>query len=140
MKDRQAAIALGKALGSDGVQACASCHFRAGADPRSKNRGPDLTDDEIDAITAWLETLTDERVLRRRAPFDHPQLFVPNGHRGDERRAFDRGGDRIAEDDLVEIPAVGAAGGPPLPGFLEGVFGPPPQKRGKPRYPSRFWR
>src|SRR5262245_41391682 len=44
VKDRQAAIALGKALfwdmqvGSDGVQACASCHFRAGADPRSKNQ------------------------------------------------------------------------------------------------------
>ena len=38
------AVALGKALfwdmqvGSDGVQACASCHFRAGADPRSKNQ------------------------------------------------------------------------------------------------------
>ena len=44
VKDKQAAIALGKALfwdmqiGSDGVQACASCHFRAGADPRSKNQ------------------------------------------------------------------------------------------------------
>ena len=25
-------------VGSDGVQACASCHFRAGADPRSKNQ------------------------------------------------------------------------------------------------------
>ncbi|MFH0343272.1 MAG: cytochrome-c peroxidase [Chromatiales bacterium] len=44
VKDPQAAIVLGKALfwdmqvGSDGVQACASCHFRAGADPRSKNQ------------------------------------------------------------------------------------------------------
>src|SRR5262245_49667924 len=44
VSNRQAAIALGKALfwdmqvGSDGVQACASCHFRAGADPRSKNQ------------------------------------------------------------------------------------------------------
>jgi cytochrome c peroxidase len=43
VKDRQAAITLGKALfwdmqvGSDGVQACASCHFHAGADTRSKN-------------------------------------------------------------------------------------------------------
>src|SRR4051812_22563495 len=52
------ARALGKALfwdmqvGRDGVQACASCHFRAGADPRSKNQvspglkhvpDPDLT-------------------------------------------------------------------------------------------------
>lgn len=41
--DRQAAVQLGKALfwdmqvGSDGVQACASCHFHAGADDRSKN-------------------------------------------------------------------------------------------------------
>ena len=44
ISDRDAAIALGKALfwdmqvGSDGIQACASCHFRAGADPRSKNQ------------------------------------------------------------------------------------------------------
>ena len=44
VKDKQTAIALGKALfwdmqvGSDGVQACASCHFRAGADPRSRNQ------------------------------------------------------------------------------------------------------
>src|SRR3989442_516680 len=43
IKDRSAAIALGKALfwdmaiGSDG-QACASCHFHAGADTRSKNQ------------------------------------------------------------------------------------------------------
>src|SRR5262245_20569290 len=44
IRNRQVAIALGKALfwdmqvGSDGIQACASCHFRAGADPRSKNQ------------------------------------------------------------------------------------------------------
>lgn len=43
VRDRQAAIALGKALfwdlqaGSDG-QACASCHFHAGADSRTKNQ------------------------------------------------------------------------------------------------------
>ncbi|HEX4972551.1 MAG TPA: cytochrome c peroxidase, partial [Steroidobacteraceae bacterium] len=56
IRDRRAAIALGKALfwdmqvGSDGIQACASCHFRAGADPRSINQAnpggannPDLT-------------------------------------------------------------------------------------------------
>jgi hypothetical protein len=32
----------------------------------------------------------------------------------------------LADDVLVEIPAIGAAGGNPLPGFLEGVFGPTP--------------
>src|SRR5207237_3241021 len=44
VKDRKAAITLSKALfwdmqvGSDGVQACASCHFHAGADSRTKNQ------------------------------------------------------------------------------------------------------
>src|SRR5262245_10723224 len=44
VRDPALARALGKALfwdmqvGSDGVQACASCHFRAGADPRSRNQ------------------------------------------------------------------------------------------------------
>src|SRR5262245_38009269 len=44
VKDPTMARALGKALfwdmqvGSDRIQSCASCHFRAGADPRSKNQ------------------------------------------------------------------------------------------------------
>lgn len=43
VKNKPAAVKLGKALfwdmqaGSDGVQACASCHFHAGADNRLKN-------------------------------------------------------------------------------------------------------
>jgi hypothetical protein len=42
--------------------------------------------------------LTDERVRWQKAPFDHPQLFVPNGD--------------VAPgvDNMIEIPAVGAAG------------------------------
>lgn len=44
VKNEAAAIRLGKALfwdmqvGSDGVQACATCHFHAGADSRTKNQ------------------------------------------------------------------------------------------------------
>ena len=44
VRDRQMATVLGKALfwdmqlGSDGVQACASCHFSAGADTRTRNQ------------------------------------------------------------------------------------------------------
>ena len=51
VKDQAALIGLGKALfwdmqvGSDGVQACATCHFKAGADDRSKNQiSPGLHD------------------------------------------------------------------------------------------------
>ena len=87
---------------------------------------PVLTSDEIDALVAFLEALTDERVLYRRAPFDHPQLFVPNGHPGDSSSTIDANGDGLADDLMIEIPAVGAAGGDPLPGFLTGVFGPSP--------------
>jgi cytochrome c peroxidase len=85
---------------------------------------PSLTDDEVTAVVAFLETLTDERVRYRRAPFDHPQLFVPNGHLGDEMSSTDADGDGRADDYMLEIRAVGADGGPPLPGFLEGIFGP----------------
>jgi len=83
-----------------------------------------LSPEEIDAIVAFLEALTDERVLYRRAPFDHPQIFVPNGHPGDSDSTNDRDGDGLADDVMVEIPAVGSAGGDPIPGFLEGIFGP----------------
>jgi hypothetical protein len=80
---------------------------------------PALNPFEIEAIVAFLESLTDERVLYRSAPFDHPQIFVPNGHSG-----TDADDDGLADDTMIEIPAVGAEGGPPVPGFLEGVFGP----------------
>ena len=84
---------------------------------------PNLTADEIKAIVAFMEALTDERVLYRRAPFDHPQLFVPNGHPGDSTSTVDANHDGFADDLMIEIPAVGAAGGVPLPGFLQGISG-----------------
>jgi cytochrome c peroxidase len=85
---------------------------------------PLLNSDETDALVAFLEALTDPRVLYRRAPFDHPQLFVPNGHPGDSSSTIDADGNGRADDLMIEVPAVGAAGGAPLPGFLEDVFGP----------------
>jgi cytochrome c peroxidase len=85
---------------------------------------PVLSPDEIDAIVAFLETLTDERVVYQSAPFDHPQIFVPNGHPGDSDSTIDADNNGLADDLMVEIPAVGAEGGDPLPGFLEDVFGP----------------
>ena len=44
----------------------------------------------------------------------------------DTTTAEDRDRDGLADDRFVVIPAVGAAGGAPLPGFLEGVFGAAP--------------
>jgi cytochrome c peroxidase len=86
---------------------------------------PALTADEVAAVVAFMEALTDERVRFRRAPFDHPQLFVPNGHPDAGPGVnVDANGDGLADDIFVEIPAVGASGGAPLPGFLEWPFGP----------------
>ncbi|MGH8563523.1 MAG: cytochrome C peroxidase, partial [Gammaproteobacteria bacterium] len=65
----------------------------------------------------FLESLTDERVRIAAAPFDHPQIFVPNGHPGNEHSVTQRNGQAV--DSLLEIRATGRNGGPVLPGFLE---------------------
>lgn len=78
-----------------------------------------LTRQQIDDLVAFLgRPLTDQRVVDQRAPFDHPQLFVPNGMsmRGGRPRITDDG---VARDLLLEIPAVGRSGGPLPIGFLQ---------------------
>ena len=78
-----------------------------------------MTDQQIDDLTAFLgRPLTDMRVVLQRAPFDHPQLVVPNGHpmQGHRPLVTDDG---VAADTLLEIPAVGRDGGPLPAGFLE---------------------
>ena len=73
------------------------------------------------ALVDFLLALTDERVRQESAPFDHPQLFVAEGHvssiPGNPKRT------RLLADNLREIPAVGAPGRaaqglPPLRPFL----------------------
>ncbi|CAL1239695.1 cytochrome c peroxidase [Candidatus Methylocalor cossyra] len=61
-------------------------------------------------LIAFLKALTDERVRDEAAPFDHPQLRVPNGHRGDHRAVRDDDRDGLADDAMLEIPAVGRRG------------------------------
>lgn len=72
------------------------------------------------ALAAFMSRpLTDDRVRYARAPFDHPQIFVPNGHPGNANEVTDDGTGR-ATDDLMEVPAVGANGrAEPLLPFLE---------------------
>jgi cytochrome c peroxidase len=80
------------------------------------NTAPNADDVKADLVE-FLKALTDERVRSAAAPFDHPQLFVPNGHPGDERSVTQEDGQAV--DSLLEIPAVGRNGGPTLRGFLE---------------------
>lgn len=79
----------------------------------------DSTPDELAALEAFLRALTDERVRFRRAPFDHPQLFVPDGHEEEDGGMLVLDSRGEAMDRLREIPEVGRNGGPPLAGFLE---------------------
>lgn len=55
-------------------------------------------------LVAFLRSLTDERVRLQKAPFDHPELVIPNGHSGVVNG--------VAQDQLITLPAVGMQGGP----------------------------
>jgi cytochrome c peroxidase len=63
-------------------------------------------------LLAFLKTFTDERVRYEQAPFDHPELVVPNGHKGDDQ--FVESGhplaSSLAKESFLLIPAVGANG------------------------------
>ncbi|WP_138503343.1 cytochrome-c peroxidase [Nostoc sp. PA-18-2419] len=76
-----------------------------------------LTQTEKDDLVAFLKGLTDRRVVQEKAPFDHPQLFVPNGHPGNSTHVTDDGTGK-ATDSLLEIPAVGRNGGSAIRNFL----------------------
>jgi cytochrome c peroxidase len=69
-------------------------------------------------IIAFIKSLTDDRVRRAAAPFDHPELIVPNGHVGNESSVQAEAG-RAADVDLT-IPAIGqyGAAGQAEPNFL----------------------
>lgn len=73
-------------------------------------------------LVAFMKTLTDERVRFERAPFDHPALRIPHGHLGDHQVlvAGHALGDALAQDEFLDIEAVGADGRPtPLRPFAE---------------------
>ena len=83
-----------------------------------------LDNDDMDAIVAFLEALTDERVRCEMAPFDHPEIKIAAGSIGDEYAVQEDGSGGSADDDIELIPATGAGGRPAnndscLEGFLE---------------------
>jgi cytochrome c peroxidase len=77
-----------------------------------------LTEEQKTSLVAFLVSLTDDRVRYERAPFDHPQLFITNGHPGDQNAVTDDGTGQ-ATTTVIELPAVGANGtNTPQPNFL----------------------
>jgi hypothetical protein len=78
---------------------------------------------QADLVMFMRNGLTDPRVLHEQAPFDHPQLFIPNGHPGNQSSVTSSGnsnGTPTATDALVEVPAVGRNGvASPSRNFLE---------------------
>src|SRR5262245_58322951 len=91
-----------------------------------KPRG--FSTEEKDDLVAFLQALTDPRVLLQQAPFDHPELVIPSGAIGDTT-AVASSSPGVAADELLELPAVGAEGtrtviqpfpnNPFQPGFLQ---------------------
>jgi hypothetical protein len=66
------------------------------------------------AIQMYESTLVSDN-----SPFDHPQLFYPDGHPGNQNSVTNDGTGQ-ATDSLDEIPAVGSNGRTtPEPNFLE---------------------
>ncbi len=57
-------------------------------------------------LVAFLISLTDERVRWERAPFDHPELRVPHGH----KKTADAKVPEWAADNFITVPAIGKQG------------------------------
>ena len=71
-------------------------------------------------LVDFLMSLTDERVRYEKAPFDHPELFIPNGAPGNTKIVAGRNGQAF-DGEIRRLPAVGAAGLPknsPIKPFL----------------------
>ncbi len=51
------------------------------------------------AMVAFMKSMTDERVRNEEAPFDHPEIFIPNG-------------DSVNDTDVIHLPATGIFGIP----------------------------
>ena len=82
--------------------------------------------DEKDLVDFLRNGLTDPRTVAQSAPFDHPQLFTPNGHPADSNGypvQSDPQHPGQATTRLMEIPATGKNGGKPLPTFLDNLLG-----------------
>jgi cytochrome c peroxidase len=66
----------------------------------------------VAAVVAFMKSLTDQRVAKQSAPFDHPELLLPNGSTTFFKKI-------AALDDFVRLPETGRTGGIPFRSFEE---------------------
>ena len=70
-----------------------------------------LSEQNRQDLVEFLKTLTDDRVRYEIAPFDHPEILIPHGHEGDQVSVTPHAlYPKLAKDEFLLIPAVGAAG------------------------------
>lgn len=92
--------------------------YDRGGDFRNENQDdldPDirrlhLSDQEKEDLVSFLLSMTDERVRLKKAPFDHPSICVPDGHKGNEFKLYRDGKSMRAIDDMRCMQAIGKLG------------------------------
>lgn len=85
--------------------------------------------EKIDLVDFLRNGLTDLRTVAQQAPFDHPEIFLPNGHpasSSDYPVANDPNhlGQATDQNPLLRIPQVGSRGGTPPNSFLQNLVSP----------------
>ncbi len=63
-------------------------------------------------VVAFLKTLTDDRVRYEKAPFDHPEIAIPHGQKGNTVSIVANNplGTKLGTDEFLTLPAVGRDG------------------------------
>ncbi len=77
-----------------------------------------MNDTEKAALVAFLISLTDDRVRTEKAPFDHPELTIPNGPALNANGTLKLTTAGKITETWITLPAVGATGGVPIKPFL----------------------
>jgi hypothetical protein len=82
-----------------------------------------LSEEEEEGLVAFMIACTDERVRSEKGPFDHPELRISNGHRGDHILTTADAAflGKQAVDDMLALPEVGKGGGSGLKAFHTGL-------------------
>lgn len=85
--------------------------------------------EKTDLVDFLRNGLTDQRTVRQAAPFDHPELFLANGHPGDPSSGYPvvndgTGNATDAPYPMMHVPPTGRGGSTPMKTFLQNLLTP----------------